>query len=210
MLRHIPVDVLMEIVNQNADWLLRYLKAHTLFDVDRIGFVMTLGRRAAIEELERRERESFEQVGAPPVDGDPFDLQAESIFGGVIDVSMEDSTPAESFEETSIPEYPAGTECGTFEPAEDEPSPPHVPVESPNDWVTQDRVPKRDWDQHRWLSPDGKVVIDWHLSEIAGTASKMHGDMNVHGNRLEIRCKRFELPSIIPAPSVVDVDNEPF
>lgn len=117
MLKEIPGDVLSEIVSQNGDWLLYYLKINTLFDVDRIGFVMTLGRRAAQEELERRQREADEQSGATAVetavDADPFDLS--SLLGGVVDVSMEGSTPDESFEETPIPEYPAGTERATFE-----------------------------------------------------------------------------------------------
>jgi hypothetical protein len=195
MLKEIPGDLLSEIVNQNGDWLLYYLKAHTLFDVDRIGFVMTLGRRAAQEELERREREVFEKVGAPPVEtaveqvsmAEGFD----AVFADMFDVSVLDLSEQ------------------LIEPYEAEPAPPHVPLESPNDWVTQDRVPKRDWDEHRWVSPEGTVVLDWHTGMVLGAAVR-HGDLNSHGNRLEIRCKRFELPSIIPAPTVVDVDDEPF
>lgn len=77
------------------------------------------------------------------------------------------------------------------------------PVESPDDWVTQDVVPFRpNIDQRRWVTVTGGVACDWEFVDEINTAQPVvHGALNKCSNRLEIRCRRKHLPP--PKPSYV-------
>ena len=78
-----------------------------------------------------------------------------------------------------------------------------VPVESPDDWVTQDRVPPRhgidqvqwsDWGSSRWID----AASGWQPTEIHGYRDE--DDDTV----LHVRCRRKELPPL-PSPKRVSV-----
>ena len=73
-----------------------------------------------------------------------------------------------------------------------------TPVESPDDWVTQDLVHMRSGiDQVRWVSTDRshKFTGDWKLFD-GFAISYRHGDVKSHddGYRIEVRCPRKDLP----------------
>jgi len=71
-----------------------------------------------------------------------------------------------------------------------------VPVESPDDWVTQDLVPFRPLvDQVQWLDRDGESLMEWQTFEYS--FDKSHGYTNSSGLRLCLRCQRRDLP--VPA-----------
>ena len=66
------------------------------------------------------------------------------------------------------------------------------PVESPDDWVTQDRVPAREAiDQRRFLYPCG-MIGEW---QAVGKYSKgmMHKSL-AEGDTVEVRCRRRDVP----------------
>lgn len=71
----------------------------------------------------------------------------------------------------------------------------HVePVESPDDWVTQDRVPDRDYtDEWRWVYKTS--VTPWYKTN--GPPHKKHGEI-YNGSRFEVRCRRRDLPKPVP------------
>lgn len=79
---------------------------------------------------------------------------------------------------------------------------PPEPSESLDDWVTQDRVPVRPSDERRWVNPDGSVDVknDWKTAKETGTSVwypyLRHNDKNETGNRLELRCRRRDLPPL--------------
>lgn len=77
------------------------------------------------------------------------------------------------------------------------------PVQSPDDWVTQDVVPFRpNLDQRRWVTVTGGVACDWEfVDEITTAQPVVHGALNKCSNRLEIRCRRKHLPQ--PKPNYV-------
>ena len=69
------------------------------------------------------------------------------------------------------------------------------PVESPDDWVTQDRVPPRhgidqvqwsDWESSRWIYAGG----DWHLPEVHSYRDEEDDTV------LHVRCRRKDLPPV--------------
>lgn len=73
------------------------------------------------------------------------------------------------------------------------------PVESPDDWVTQDRVPPRDgmdqvrwsnWPEDRWISPCGP----WEDPEMHGFHDKEDDTV------LSVRCRRKDLPAYAAPP----------
>lgn len=76
-----------------------------------------------------------------------------------------------------------------------------TPLESPDDWVTQDRVPARDGiDQRRYVF-DG-VPAKWDDAENIGWPDRSAA---VHGARaggtntiIELRCRRKDLPTVAP------------
>lgn len=69
-----------------------------------------------------------------------------------------------------------------------------APVESPDDWVTQDRVPPRQGvDQCRW-EPSDKFRL------VAGEWETMHGGKLANGWQLEVRCRRKDLPPMPEKP----------
>jgi hypothetical protein len=71
------------------------------------------------------------------------------------------------------------------------------PVESPDDWVTQDRVPFREGiDQRRWIDKHGNVVnrFNWTNDVCSSLSGCSHGYISSHQQRLEIRCRRKDLP----------------
>lgn len=77
------------------------------------------------------------------------------------------------------------------------------PIESPDDWVTQDRVHMRaNIDETRWVRdvPGDRWVGEWKIYD-GFSPSYRHGDTQI-GNkyyRIEIRCRRRDLPPI-PEP----------
>lgn len=71
-----------------------------------------------------------------------------------------------------------------------------APVESPDDWVTQDRVNCRRCDQIRWIRHDGTVQIDWQPVDKA-LHDLWHGHIE--------RCRRKDLPPV-PEPEKPAID----
>ena len=84
--------------------------------------------------------------------------------------------------------------------------PASVPVESPDDWVTQDRVPARvGIDERRWIRKDVKTTIpDLANWKDCFEASACFRDKAVNGFEhpnepglfLELRCRRRDLPPL--------------
>lgn len=77
------------------------------------------------------------------------------------------------------------------------------PVESPDDWVTQDRVPIRSCDQWRFTHWTPDVWSNGGNDKPLSVSVATHGvRLPGHGNStLELRCKRKDLPPIEPKPS---------
>lgn len=74
---------------------------------------------------------------------------------------------------------------------------PRPPAEDPDEWVTQDRVPMRACDQRRWVNPVSMdVAVEWGRSCITSVDPAIHGAVNRVGNRLELRCRRKDLPPL--------------
>lgn len=77
------------------------------------------------------------------------------------------------------------------------------PVESPDDWVTQDRVPARaEIDEERWSDwkPGNWITVEQCFT----SCGMMHGDFRptsdkIRGASLEVRCRRKDLPPL-PEP----------
>ena len=80
------------------------------------------------------------------------------------------------------------------------------PVESPDDWVTQDRVPDRPGiDQWRWVY-GGKSEGDWRDTRSDSDIYLKHGYVDAAMDRFEVRCRRKDLPTMpqeMPKPSYV-------
>ena len=69
------------------------------------------------------------------------------------------------------------------------------PVESPDDWVTQDRVPARvGIDSEHWSNWG---VYEWHVigpKQISAQRKMMHGNVDEQEDTLSLRCRRRDLP----------------
>lgn len=66
-----------------------------------------------------------------------------------------------------------------------------------NDWVTQDVVPRRvALDEYRWIMRSG-TVSSWGMTLVEPKMRDdiSHGYIDCHGARLEVRCKRKDLPA---------------
>ncbi len=72
-------------------------------------------------------------------------------------------------------------------------------TESPDDWVTQDRVPVRPWDEFRWTGD--RFTNDWLLGGNYSVSNYRHGDKNMAGSIIEVRCRRKNL-SPLPEPAI--------
>lgn len=80
---------------------------------------------------------------------------------------------------------------------------PAAPAESPDDWVTQDRVPVRSGvDQVRWSAWDES---NWQVATGTGWGSRKHGYINWHGEVLHARCRRKDLPPAKPERTGVTI-----
>jgi hypothetical protein len=84
------------------------------------------------------------------------------------------------------------------------------PQESPDDWVTQDRVPPRknidqvrwsDWTENRWVE-----ICGW-WEEPEGLHGFRHEE---DGTILAVRCRRKDLPSIPDEDEWVEIDKTKF
>ncbi|TXH50299.1 MAG: hypothetical protein E6Q97_20730, partial [Desulfurellales bacterium] len=81
-----------------------------------------------------------------------------------------------------------------------------MPAESPDDWVTQDRVPVRECDERRWVNVETRKPSnegnDWRNAgkELTTIHFKgfRHGDKACDGEILELRCRRKDLPVVVP------------
>ena len=73
------------------------------------------------------------------------------------------------------------------------------PAESPDDWVTQDRVtPRTEIDQFRWVGTDcGSPNGEWRIPRYNWRTFK-HGQEMPDETRLEVRCRRKDLPVVEP------------
>jgi hypothetical protein len=79
---------------------------------------------------------------------------------------------------------------------------PKLPVESPDDWVTQDRVGARPGiDERQFTVINGKPQ-GWDEVKSSWSAGMMHGDVKC-GETIEVRCRRKDLPPL-PAESPDD------
>ena len=68
------------------------------------------------------------------------------------------------------------------------------PVESPEDWVTQDRVGARPGiDERRFTALVTGQVQPWNEVKTSWSAGMMHGDER-GGEKIEVRCRRRNLP----------------
>jgi hypothetical protein len=83
---------------------------------------------------------------------------------------------------------------------------PAAPVESPDDWVTQDRVQERpgidEW--RMYTEENGKRTGEamWNLSSIGQTWFGKHGDKR-GACTMEVRCRRKDLPPVPPKTRTV-------
>lgn len=69
-------------------------------------------------------------------------------------------------------------------------------VESPDDWVTQNRVGARPGiDERRFTVISTGLVQPWHEVKTSWSAGMMHGDER-KGEKIEVRCRRRDLPSL--------------
>jgi len=69
------------------------------------------------------------------------------------------------------------------------------PVESPDDWVTQDRVLFRfGLDENRWTR-NGKEKLPWS-PRLLTSLNHMHGAIDNAGDCYEVRCRRRDLPPL--------------
>lgn len=83
---------------------------------------------------------------------------------------------------------------------------PTVAAESPDDWVVQDRCPYRpDLDEYRYLFSEGGVG-GW--TKTSGLTD-LHGHVDPSGGKLEIRCRRKDLPVIESPDDWVVQDRVP-
>ena len=70
------------------------------------------------------------------------------------------------------------------------------PAESPDDWVTQDRVPARKGvDEYRYIWRSGKASA-WERYDWIGVKHHVHGYTDDVGDRMEVRCRRKDLPVV--------------
>lgn len=68
------------------------------------------------------------------------------------------------------------------------------PVESPDDWVTQDRVGARPGiDERRFTVISTGLVQPWHEVKTSWSAGMIHGEER-EGEKIEVRCRRRDLP----------------
>ncbi len=75
------------------------------------------------------------------------------------------------------------------------------PVESPDDWVTQDRVPARKGDQVRWSNWTGKDRWYEVWEDSYRKYEARHGWVDpADGLTLSVRCLRKDLPPVSPPP----------
>jgi hypothetical protein len=88
-------------------------------------------------------------------------------------------------------------------------------VASPDDWVTQDVVPRRKGvDQYCWATPDElknadthQAVWDWEDSS-SSLSNHKHGLINANRNTLQVRCKRKDHPVLgAVVPKLVSQDE---
>ncbi len=71
------------------------------------------------------------------------------------------------------------------------------PVESPDDWVTQDRVPARvRTDQEHWSNWDADEWYRVRPDQISSRQKMLHGDVDALGYTLSLRCRRRDLPPL--------------
>jgi hypothetical protein len=72
-----------------------------------------------------------------------------------------------------------------------------VMVQSPDDWVTQDRVYRRvGIDQFRWLQAYNGQYTEWQEADAYPLASGLHGRVDFGGDTFEVRCRRQDLPVV--------------
>lgn len=80
------------------------------------------------------------------------------------------------------------------------------PAESPDDWVTQDRVAMRECDQFRWIDTATDLPVCNPLGEWGDVASPVrhvsHGFIDSEKYRLEVRCRRKDLPQACTCPTL--------
>lgn len=77
-------------------------------------------------------------------------------------------------------------------------------VESPDDWVVQDRVPARPGIDERSYADDTTLTLWEDASCIHWDVPPMHG-MAINGTTLQLRCRRKDLPVAVPAVTRVPV-----
>lgn len=73
-----------------------------------------------------------------------------------------------------------------------------APVESPDDWVIQDRVPARNGIDHGWFAPCVTEASShpWLFRSGVNAEGRKHGDKMTWGDTLNVYCKRKDLPPI--------------
>lgn len=105
-------------------------------------------------------------------------------------------------------------EPGAADPASlyapDQKVPDVKPVEDPEEWVTQDRVPARTTDERRWVDvADGSYYQPNNWVSVANAGTIRHFGNVRHGHiekglRLELRCRRKDLPPL-PDPKPTEL-----
>lgn len=215
LMKDVPTEVLMELSGKSFDWFLSFLSAETVFDVSAINVLMSLGHEAIVNELVRRQREAEEQSGAPVVVPCVEDMLADpevdrvvaSLFGGVLDVSMEGSSSDEELEalEQRLDDM-AVTTKGDEQP--DERPQGATPNKCTVKWFDltnlDDHVLRRNID---YFEKD-----NGHFVYCFASAGETVGEMKKHGWRL-FRCRDEDAPQQAAEPIELvfdDPDNTPF
>ena len=75
------------------------------------------------------------------------------------------------------------------------------PAESPDDWVTQDRVPARPGIDERAYLYGVNALSDWEVAEcLKWHDMPIHGQSNNCGGLFQLRCRRKDLPPVPVVP----------
>lgn len=81
---------------------------------------------------------------------------------------------------------------------------PAAPVESPDDWVTQDRVPARiGVDQECWSNWRPGAWSTVSLGQACYGRKMRHGEVDYMEDKLSLRCRRKDLPPVSPKTRTV-------
>ncbi len=208
-LSEIPNEVLEPISKADVGWVVGFLQQTSLFDVNAVQLILEAGMQALREEMEDRYAENTFDAAKNADADELISSMFGDLFSNTVDVSMENSTPDDSFEDdpvVELQEIPQSVKDAVQEILG------NAPAESPDDWVVQSEVPVRyPQDQWCWMPIDKTPAeSDWKTYD-GGFVFTKHGEKFNHldGVNLEVlhvRCRRSDLPK----PPEIDPEKNQF